>query len=61
LRVERHLEMPVEELLDWAYRLGSGDPWAGYLGIKEVTGEGLAGVRDQSAVIRHRLSTRSGS
>jgi DNA-binding transcriptional ArsR family regulator len=56
LRRERSLPMHVKELVRIAYKLGNGDPWAGYLQIKQRTDADIRGARDPEAVLRARLS-----
>ena len=55
LRTDRHLPLSIDELLHHAYRLGNGDPWAGYLEIKIRTEASFTGARNLTAVIRKRL------
>lgn len=45
----------VDELLAYAYRLGSGDPWAGYRVIREESERTLDGMNDPAAALRARL------
>lgn len=53
---ERQLPLDVDELLQAAYKLGDGDPWAGYLhGVKPETEQSLDTARDPAAVLRQRL------
>ena len=51
------LKVPLDsdELLREAYRIGAGDPWAGYLRIKHVAQQDLSGVRDPASVLRSRV------
>lgn len=51
----RGLPMNTNELLENAYRLGSGDPWVGYLEIKTRTERSLEGARDPKAALNARL------
>ncbi|WP_454137247.1 hypothetical protein [Microbacterium paulum] len=55
LRTERRLPLSIDELLTRAYTLGNGDPWDGYLRIKQATEAALTGARDAAAVLRARL------
>ncbi len=55
LVAERSLPLTADELLIDAYRLGGGDPWAGYMAVKHVTDVPLSGARDPRRVLRHRL------
>lgn len=55
LRTERRLPLSIEELLAHAYRLGAGNPWSGYLEVKQATSDSFEGVRDPAAVCRARL------
>ncbi|WP_315551275.1 helix-turn-helix domain-containing protein [Microbacterium aurum] len=55
LRTDRRLPLSINELLHHAYRLGGGDPWAGYLEIKIRTEASFTGARNLTAVIRKRL------
>lgn len=52
---ERSLPLPIDELMQHAYRLGSGDPWAGYQQIKVITAGSFSWADDPAAVIRSRL------
>jgi hypothetical protein len=56
-RVHRECQLPIDpdELLDIAYRAGSGDPWAGYLAMKDDLVRSLEGSRDPARVLRSRL------
>ncbi|MCB2175601.1 MAG: hypothetical protein KQH57_07310 [Actinomycetales bacterium] len=59
LAAERALPVSVDELLEAAYRLGSGDPWEGYRDhVKPATEGSLDGTRDPGAVLRARLGIR---
>lgn len=51
------LKVPLDsdELLREAYRVGAGDPWAGYLRIKHVAQQDLSAVRDPASVLRSRV------
>lgn len=51
----RRLPFTVDELLRAAYALGNGDPWDGYLVVKEATETAIGDARDPRAVILHRL------
>ncbi|MDJ1115395.1 helix-turn-helix domain-containing protein [Microbacterium dauci] len=55
LRTDRKLPLSPEELMRYAYRLGNGDPWDGYLRIKQATEANLTGAKNLAAVIRSRL------
>lgn len=56
LIAERSLGLDIDELLRHAYRLGNGDPWNGYLSIKNATEEALGDdVRDPAALTLWRL------
>lgn len=55
LRAERSLPLSESELLDFAYSLGGGDPWAGYLQIKQATESPITGANNPAAVLRRRL------
>jgi len=55
LRADRRLPLSIDELLARAYNLGKGDPWDGYLRIKQSTEAALTGARDPAAVLRARL------
>lgn len=50
-----HLPLGVDELVEHAYRLGRGDPWDGYLEMKDKLVQSLDGARDAAAVLRSRL------
>lgn len=52
---ERSLPLGLEELLAQAYVIGSGDPWAGYLKIKDLTESAIVGASNPAAVLRKRL------
>ena len=53
---ERRLPIDAHELLADAYRLGDGDPWAGYVHhVKPLTDAELDTARDPAAVLRGRL------
>ncbi|MEO2132752.1 hypothetical protein [Microbacterium sp.] len=52
---ERSLPLPIDELMEHAYRLGAGDPWAGYQRIKVITAGSFSWADDPAAVIRSRL------
>jgi hypothetical protein len=56
LRAQRSLPLAETELLDIAYSLGSGDPWAGYLQIKHATETPITGAHNPAAVLRRRLT-----
>lgn len=53
---ERWLPLDADELLRHAYRLGSGDPWAGYRVIREESERTLDGMNDPAAALRARLA-----
>lgn len=53
------LPLDVDELLAAAYAHGNGDPWAGYLAIKEHLDRTLDGAVNASAVLRARLRRAS--
>lgn len=55
LRRERKLPLSVDELVKHAYRLGEGDPWDGYQGIKQHTDAAITGAQNPAAVLRARL------
>lgn len=56
LITDRNLELTLDELLTNAYRLGTGDPWEGYLVIKATTEDALGpDVKNRAAVTRWRL------
>ena len=54
-----HLPLAVDEILEHAYRVGAGDPWAGYLTIKPHLERTLDGSRDARAVLLARLRSAS--
>lgn len=56
IRLERHLQLTVDELVEHALRLGHGDPWAGYLEINLRTEAALVGARNPRAVLTKRLN-----
>jgi len=49
------LPLDTDELLREAYRVGAGDPWAGYVQVKHVAQQDLRGVRDPASVLRSRI------
>lgn len=51
----RHLAIPVPELLEDAYALGSGDPWQGYLEVKTLTEKSMSWARDPAAALRAQI------
>lgn len=53
------LPLDIDELLAAAYAHGHGDPWAGYLAIKEHLDRTLDGAVNASAVLRARLRRAS--
>jgi hypothetical protein len=56
LVADGELPLDVDELLAAAYRLGDGDPWAGYMHeVKPRCEQPLAGSRDPARVLRARL------
>jgi hypothetical protein len=55
LIAERTLPFTPDALLATAYTAGRGDPWAGYLAVKQATEQSFAGTRDPAAVLRKRL------
>lgn len=53
---ELHLPLDLDELLTAAYRLGHGDPWAGYLQVRHrAEATDLAGAKSASGLLRHVL------
>lgn len=52
---ERNLPLSVDELIEHAYRLGSGDPWVGYQQIKVITADSFSWAGNPAAVIRSKL------
>lgn len=59
LRVERALPLDVDELIELAYGVGDGDPWAGYLEVKQASTSDLETARNVEAVLRSRLGLES--
>jgi hypothetical protein len=57
---EQRLPIDVDELLDAAYIAGSGDPWAGYMGIKDQLVRTLEGAREPVRVLRARINLTKG-
>ena len=55
LIAERRLPANEDELLEVAYRIGSGDPWSGYMRIKFITEAPFDGARDPRRVLMARL------
>jgi hypothetical protein len=47
--------LTVTELVRVAYRVGEGDPWAGYLEIKPKLVAEYPNARDVAAVVRSEL------
>ncbi len=57
LITDRHLPLTLDELTTHAYRLGTGDPWEGYLVIKATTTDAFGpDVKNPAAVLRYRLN-----
>lgn len=56
LRAERSLPLSETELLDFAYSIGNGNPWDGYLSIKHATETPITGANNPAAVLRRRLT-----
>lgn len=52
---ERRLPFSVDELLAASYALGGGDPWAGYLLVKDATARPFADANDPRALLLSRL------
>lgn len=57
LRRERALPMDLDGLMIHAYRLGEGDPWAGYMRIKHATTAAFTTATNPAAALRARLET----
>lgn len=56
MRHELALPLAVDELLTHAYRIGSGDPWAGYMVLRRECEAPLSDARNPAAVLRKRLT-----
>ena len=56
LQRERALPLQVPELVEAAYRLGDGDPWAGYQQVKQRTEAAITGAFNPAATLRSRLT-----
>jgi hypothetical protein len=57
---EQRLPIDVDELLAAAYMAGNGDPWTGYLEIKDQLVRTLEGAREPIRVLRARINLSKG-
>lgn len=56
MRRELTLPLALDELLTHAYRVGSGDPWVGYMALRRECEAPLSAARNPAAVLRKRLT-----
>lgn len=48
-------DLPLDELLTFAYRIGDGDPWQGYLRVKEISNKPRHWANNPAAALRKDL------